>query len=554
LLSNYGEVSEVWFDGACGEGPNGRKQVYDWQSYYKVVRELQPNAVIFGMGPDIRWVGTESGYGRETEWCPIRFDPGAADEIPTDTEESSVDNLFTPRDLTSPDLGSREKINDARFLMWYPSEADVSIRPGWFYHQIEDTGVKTPEKLVDIYFSSVGRNSVLLLNIPPDRRGLIHENDIHSLKGMKKILDQTFAENLAVGAKVRASCEGKGHEASHVIDRNRNTYWITRDGVESASLEFDLHGKKTFDCAMLQENISLGQRVEKFCLETWDGTNWIQFGSGTTIGYKRLLRFPAVTTSKVRLVIEQSRTCPSISNFGLFKFPPQVSFLPDGGAFVDSVEVSISTESKDAVIHYTLDGGVPSKRSPFYAKPIKLTQPSIITAIALSKHGVESLPKAATFVKANHGITLNTRYEESYSGGGALALVDGLFGSTDFRDGRWQGYEGVDLDAEIDLGTSMPIYKISARFLQNVESWIFLPKSVEYATSDNGKDFDIVASITNSVYERKEGSIVEPFEKVLESKSGRYVRVRAKNMGICPSWHAGAGGKAWIFVDEVVVN
>ena len=331
LLTNYGEIAEVWFDGACGEGPNGKRQVYDWPSYYRVVRELQPNAVIFGMGPDLRWVGTESGYGRETEWSVVPVEiknQEAAGSLgfPKPSPRSpqrppSLDDLFVPGDMTAEDLGSRGKIKDAKALAWYPAETDVSIRPGWFYHQKEDTQVKTPEKLIDIYFSSVGRNSVLLLNVPPDKRGRIQDNDIKSLMEMRRILDRTFGRNLAKDAAVKATHEAKGHKAGFVLDEDKMTYWTTDEGVESASLEFELPQARTFDVAMLQEYIRIGQRIEEFSLEGWDGKEWRPFARGTTIGYKRLLRFPAVTAQKIRLVISSSRADPAISAFGLFKSP-----------------------------------------------------------------------------------------------------------------------------------------------------------------------------------------------------------------------------------------
>jgi alpha-L-fucosidase len=323
LLTNCGEIGEVWFDGACGEGPNGKRQVYDWPSYYRVVRELQPKAVIFGMGPDIRWVGTESGYGRETEWSvvPVEIRPLEEPEerAARGSLSLSLDDLFIPGDMTAADLGSREKISDARALAWYPAETDVSIRPGWFYHSDQDSEVKTPEKLVDIYFSSVGRNGVLLLNVPPDKRGLIHENDYQSLVGMRRILDLTFQTNLVSGAKVSSSDEKRGYSASATIDSKKMSYWTTDDGIEAATLEFDLPGPKTFNVAMLQENIRIGQRVEEFSLEAWDGRTWRRFAAGTTIGYKRLIRFPEVISQKIRLRILKSRSSPTLSSFGLYK-------------------------------------------------------------------------------------------------------------------------------------------------------------------------------------------------------------------------------------------
>jgi alpha-L-fucosidase len=314
LLTGYGEVDEVWFDGACGEGPNGKKQEYDWWSYYRVIRELQPKAVIFGMAPDIRWVGTETGYGRETEWnvVPVRVEEDS-------TPSGLLDDVFLPGDMTAEDLGGREKISSARALAWYPAETDVSIRPGWFYHASEDNEVKTPEKLVDIYFSSVGRNGVLLLNVPPDKRGLIHENDIHSLMEVRRILDETFAINLAEGAGIKASSEKKGCRAAFILDKDKASFWTTTEGVESASLVFTLPEKRTFDVVLLQEEIRVGQRIEEFRLEAWDGKVWQPFAAGTTIGYKRLLRFPEVTTDRVKLAIARSRTSPTLSAFGLFK-------------------------------------------------------------------------------------------------------------------------------------------------------------------------------------------------------------------------------------------
>jgi len=315
LLTDYGEVGEVWFDGACGEGPNGKRQEYDWPSYYRVVRECQPTAVIFGMGPDLRWVGTESGYGRETEWSvvPVQVREGSA------SPNAPLDDVFIPGDMTAEDLGSREKITGARALAWYPAETDVSIRPGWFYHASQDDEVKTPEKLIDIYFSSVGRNGVLLLNIPPDNRGLIHENDIESLMGMRRILDGTFQTNLASGARIEVSSEKRGHPARFILDKDDETYWTTPEDTESARLELALPKKQTFDVAMLRENIRVGQRVEEFSLDYWNGSDWIPFAGGTTIGNKRLLRFPAVAADKVRLTIKKSRLNPTLSAFGLFK-------------------------------------------------------------------------------------------------------------------------------------------------------------------------------------------------------------------------------------------
>jgi alpha-L-fucosidase len=322
LLTNYGEISEVWFDGACGEGPNGKKQVYDWQGYYSIIRELSPDAVIAVMGPDVRWVGTESGYGRETEWSVVPLTTTFLDQLAQNSQQSITDGIFTPPgDMMEADLGSREKIKNAGGLIWYPSEVDVSIRPGWFYHEDQDSLVKRPEKLVDIYFSSVGRNSVLLLNLPPDKHGLIHENDVRSLQGMRNILDSTFTVNLAENSKIIAIPENPSSNPLTVLDDDNKTFWTTKPGVTTGILEFDFDSEKAFDCLMLQENFRNGQRVEEFVIEIWQNDGWEEIVKGTTIGYERLMRFSLVKTDKVKLIIISSRDIPEIATFGLYKQP-----------------------------------------------------------------------------------------------------------------------------------------------------------------------------------------------------------------------------------------
>lgn len=324
LLTKYGRIDEVWFDGACGEGPNGKKQVYDWKGYYSVIRELQPQAVIAISGPDVRWVGTESGYGRETEWSVFPMSETILDDIAQASQHAEGPGAFVPvsdQDLMGQDLGSREIIRKAKALAWYPSEVDVSIRPGWFYHADQDSLVKTPEKLLDIYFSSVGRNSLLLLNIPPDTRGLINENDVKSLQGFRKALDTIFKTNLAEKARVAVSpVKGKFNPRA-VLDTDNKTFWTPGQGNTTADMEFTLGKQATFDCLLLQENYRNGQRIEEFTLEAWRDGTWEMVAKGTTIGYKRLLKFAPVTAEKVRLRILSSRDNPEIASFGLYKMP-----------------------------------------------------------------------------------------------------------------------------------------------------------------------------------------------------------------------------------------
>lgn len=313
LLTWYGKVDEVWFDGANGEGPNGKKQVYDFNRWYALIRQLQPGATIAVMGPDLRWVGTESGYGRTTEWSVVPADNLDAAAI---AAHSQQDMVFKPAgDMMGDDLGSRDKIRSARALVWYPAETDVSIRPGWFYHEKEDTEVKSAAKLLDIYFSSVGRNGVLLLNIPPNRKGKISVPDSLHLQQFGQLRDQIFQHNLAKTAAISSS-NGLGVMA--LTDQLYRTYWTTRGADTTAEIVFEFKQPIAFGILALQENIRVGQRIERFVLETWENNQWHTVTEGTTVGYKRILEFPSVSTQKVRLKILASRLNPTLSAIGFY--------------------------------------------------------------------------------------------------------------------------------------------------------------------------------------------------------------------------------------------
>lgn len=316
LLTWYGQVDEVWFDGANGEGPNGKKQVYDFNRWYQLIRKLQPQAVIAIMGPDVRWVGTETGVGREMEWSVVPSDNLDQASIAASSQQ---DLTFKPMgDMMGQDLGSREKILKAKGLVWYPAETDVSIRPGWFYHAQQDDKVKTPKHLNDIYYTSVGMNGVLLLNIPPDKRGLVHDADIKSLQAWTSIRQQTFANNLAKGARVK----GLGFmKRRKLFDGKDGTHYTTPKKADKANVVLTLKKPATFDVLALQENIKLGQRVEKFSAWYNDNGTWKKFTGGTTIGYKRLLRFEKITTDKIKIDIESSRLNPYVAEIGLYLQP-----------------------------------------------------------------------------------------------------------------------------------------------------------------------------------------------------------------------------------------
>jgi alpha-L-fucosidase len=288
LLTEYGDVSEVWFDGACGEGPNGKRQEYDWPGYYALIRKLQPKALIAISGPDVRWVGNEDGVAHETEWSVQEASP-----------------TLHP--------GVRGKV-------WYPAECDVSIRPGWFWHRDEDIKVKSLGQLLDIYYQSVGRNSVLLLNVPPDVRGLIATPDVERLREFRRALDKSFATDLAGGRPASASNARPGAPAAAAVDHRPETCWATAEGVTTGALEVALGAPTLFNVSMVQEQIAQGQRVEAYRIEAWDGS-WRTVARGTTVGHKKLDRFAEATASRVRLTIDKALAAPHLRRFGLFHVP-----------------------------------------------------------------------------------------------------------------------------------------------------------------------------------------------------------------------------------------
>jgi len=313
LLSNYGRVDEVWFDGANGEGPTGKKQVYDFNRWYALIRRLQPTATIAVMGPDVRWVGTESGYGRPTEWSVLPTEAQRQANIAAGSQKKVA---FAPKNQMGDDLGSRAKLKTAAALTWYPAEIDVSIRPGWFYHPGEDGQVKTPAQLLDIYNSSVGRNGVLLLNVPPNKQGLLALPDVASLKGFSKLITDTYAVNLLAAARITGL---NASQTKALLDDNYATYWATPGPDTTATLSFSLPAPQTFDMLQLQENITVGQRIERFVLEYKNGAEWLPIVAGTTVGYKRILTFAPVRAQQVRLRITASRLNPTLAAIGLYK-------------------------------------------------------------------------------------------------------------------------------------------------------------------------------------------------------------------------------------------
>lgn len=359
LTTQYGELFEVWFDGANGgDGYYGgakekrtvdKKSYYDWENTRKIVRQNQPQAMMFSdEGPDIRWCGDEDGWVGKTNWCTLNRDniwPGISQN-------------------------KEQQLGDEGANYWVPAEVDVSIRPGWFYHTYEDSKVKPWTKLIDIYYTSIGRNGNLLINIPVDKRGLIHEIDKEQLLKFAENIANEFKENLAPKAIVKATNSRAGASMfapENVIDNNQETYWATDDDVKKASIVFEFDQPTTINRILIQEYIRLGQRVKKFTVEAFLNNKWEQLANETTIGYKRILRLRTIKTKQIRLSITDSKACPLISNVALYNapkivVPPQIQRNKEG-------IVTLTPVDKETKLYYTTDGSVPNNLSTLYVKP-----------------------------------------------------------------------------------------------------------------------------------------------------------------------------------------
>lgn len=311
LFQNNGPIFEMWFDGANGGdgfygGAREKRKIdgaryYDWPATLDLVRSFNPNVIFFSdAGPGVRWVGNEKGIAGETNWNTI-----------------TPDTLYAGKGSIEPLLNTGSEGG----THWIPAETDVSIRPGWFYHAREDSLVKTPEQLFNIYLTSVGRGSTLLLNVPPDRRGLIHENDVAALRGFRALLNERFAHDLAREATIRAN-HYRGHAAAFnpglLIDGNPDTYWATDDDVMSASVELQWPHEQTIRYVQLQEAIALGQRVRSWKAEIFKNNKWVPVATATTVGYKRILDVGTQTTARLRISITDARASLALAELSVF--------------------------------------------------------------------------------------------------------------------------------------------------------------------------------------------------------------------------------------------
>ncbi len=360
ILTEYGEIHEVWFDGAHPKTKGGQK--YNYSAWTELIHTLAPRAVIFGR-EDIRWCGNESGATRKTEWnvIPYPFDPHSSSTFP---------------DMTGDDLGSRSKLYDAKYLHYQQAETNTSIREGWFYRDDTHQKVRSADDVFDIYERSVGGNSTFLLNIPPNREGRFSSQDVAVLEEVGKRIGETYGNNLFVDAK------GK----RELLDDDSKTYYLFENGENEIVIE--MPNEQKINRIVLQETIDThGERIEKHAVDTWLNGQWVEVATATNVGYKRILRFPEITTNKIRIRIIESRLNPAISNVSAHYYrtrPPRLEFFRDSDGMVavspmkaefnwkPHGENSIENLYQNYEIFYTLDGTEPTRNSIKYTNPIRV--------------------------------------------------------------------------------------------------------------------------------------------------------------------------------------
>ena len=360
ILTEYGEIHEVWFDGAHPKRKGG--QTYNYAAWRELIHTLAPKAVIFGR-EDIRWCGNEAGGTRDTEINVVAY-------------EVNPDTASVFHDMTAEDLGSREIIYNANYLHYQPAETNTSIREGWFYRDDTNQKVRSADDVFDIYERSVGGNSIFLLNIPPNREGEFSSRDIEVLKDVGSRIRETYDVNLLEGAKGPVE----------LLDGNQDTYLLLENGVDEFVII--LNGEKTINRIMLQEAIAThSERVEKHAVDAWVDNEWREIAVASNIGYKRILRFPEVTTSKIRVRVLESRLSPAISHISAHYYktrPPQLDFSRDKDGVVTIAPMQtvfnwnpIGENAADNLntgyeVYYTLDGSEPTLNSAKYESPLKV--------------------------------------------------------------------------------------------------------------------------------------------------------------------------------------
>jgi alpha-L-fucosidase len=374
VLTNYGDIKEVWFDGANGEGPNGKRQVYDWPRYEATVRRFAPNAVIFHDGGDVRWVGNEQGFVGETNWNFLPSGHWAGDQ--------SIYKF----------LNSGDPNGDK----YSPGECDVSIRPGWFWRESENDNVKSLEQLQEIWYRSIGHGGNLLLNVPPDTRGLIHENDARALMEFRRWREATFGRDLAQRVfHVQPIGSSSPNARAVLLDQRLDTFVAGKSAHEQLALELSWEQPAVIDHLVMRENVALGQRISRFRVLA-DGKT---VAAGTTIGHQRVVKLTRPISTRALCIEFSSQRGPAVvSDIQAYLGPPSVEIV-GSGAFMGTLPVEIKSDNPKATIRYTLDGSEPTNRSTEYKGPLKIDRTCTLKAVAIYEGKPSFKPAIAEFTR-----------------------------------------------------------------------------------------------------------------------------------------------------------
>ncbi len=504
LLSNYGDIFEVWYDGANGGsgyygGANETRKIdaktyYDWPNTYKLVRELQPNIVIWNDGgdrADLRWVGTEAGYVGETNWSLLN----ATGDVPEEMLRHGVEN------------------GDS----WVPGEVNTSIRPEWFYHEREDKKVKTLPQLMDLYHHSIGRNGTLLLNFPIMPNGLIHEKDEKVALEFARAIKEAFAVNLVEKAGAEASnIRGKRskYNAKKAIDGDKESYWATDDGVNKAALTINFAKPTAFNRFLVQEYIRLGQRVKNFTVEALVNGVWKEVAKETTIGYKRILRFPTVEATKLRFTITDSKSCPLISNIGVYKAPQILT--PPTIVREQSGDIRITPADPESDIYYSLDGSTPTVQSNKYTGPIKTNDGKAeVKAIAYNS----TTGKSSTLTEEKFDIARKNWKVLGIEDKNVSKVLDGNVNT------NWHQSRNAKMPVELVIDLGKPENLTGFRYLPDQNWWAdgSIITQYQFFVSEDNQKWELVsegefANIKNN-----------PFWQTKSFKpiKGRYIKLKA---------------------------
>ncbi|MFM9279893.1 alpha-L-fucosidase [Paenibacillus jiagnxiensis] len=321
LLRNYGEIGCVWLDGANGEGPNGKKQYYDWDRYYETIRRLQPQCVISVCGPDIRWVGNEAGHTRKEEWSVVPKLLQDAEKVAEKSQQADDGQFSRSLNSMEEDLGSREVVDSFRGeWVWYPAEVNTSIRPGWFYHEEEDHQVRSDRELFEIYLNAVGGNATFLLNVPPDKDGVIVKQDQEVLTRLGSRITQLQDISLVQNAALTASSsKHQPDQLTELTDGRLEGCWQPAEDDREPWIQMMLPETIELNTVVLQEQILQGQRVEAFEVWAADHSEWSRIAEGTVIGYKKMVRVPPIRTDRLKIVFKKFRGFPTLAHINLVK-------------------------------------------------------------------------------------------------------------------------------------------------------------------------------------------------------------------------------------------